>query len=106
MTPDQRNALRADVLLSVLLIAGGLVLIELSLVQLSSRGEWHLAQAVNSGESQPSAPAADGPAKSTPQGARPTTPAPEPARPDALKAGARPALPPAPAEKMGEPIKK
>lgn len=37
---------------------------------------------------------------------RPTTPAPQPARPDAdaQKAGAQPALPPAPAEKMGEPV--
>lgn len=37
---------------------------------------------------------------------RPTTPAPEPARPnaDAQKAGAEPALPPAPAEKVGEPV--
>ena len=37
---------------------------------------------------------------------RPTTPAPEPARPsaDAQKAGAEPALPPAPAEKIGEPV--
>ena len=37
---------------------------------------------------------------------RPTTPAPEPARPDsnAQKSGAQPALPPAPAEKTGEPV--
>src|SRR4029078_12058700 len=39
--------------------------------------------------------------------ARPTTPAPEPARPDAdaQKQGAQPALPPAPAEKVAPPIK-
>jgi hypothetical protein len=50
----------------------------------------------------------NGPAQSDPGGARPTTPAPEPARPDAdaQKAGAQPALPAAPAEKVGEPIKK
>lgn len=53
-------------------------------------------------------PVADTPkaAPAEPGGTRPTTPAPEPARPDAdaQKAGAKPALPPAPAEKMGEPV--
>jgi hypothetical protein len=46
------------------------------------------------------------PAESKPGGERPTTPAPEPARPDAQaqKAGATPALPPAPAEKTAAPI--
>ena len=46
------------------------------------------------------------PAESKPGGERPTTPAPEPARPDAeaQKAGAQPALPPAPAEKTAAPI--
>ena len=46
-------------------------------------------------------------AESKPGGDRPTTPAPEPARPDpdAQKAGATPALPPAPAEKTATPIK-
>ncbi|MCW5701295.1 MAG: hypothetical protein AB7I42_17805 [Bradyrhizobium sp.] len=50
----------------------------------------------------------DVPAESKPGGTRPTTPAPEPARPDidAQKAGAEPALPPAPAEKIGPPIDK
>jgi hypothetical protein len=46
------------------------------------------------------------PAESKPGGARPTTPAPEPAHPDvqAQKEGAKPALPSAPAEKMAPPI--
>ena len=41
------------------------------------------------------------------RGERPTTPAPEPAHPDAQaqKDGATPALPPAPAEKTAPPIK-
>ena len=49
----------------------------------------------------------DGPAEAKPGGTRPTTPAPEPAQPDAdaQKAGAQPALPPAPAEKVAPPIK-
>jgi hypothetical protein len=47
------------------------------------------------------------PAESKPGGTRPTTPAPEPARPDpqAESGGAKAALPPAPAEKVGPPIK-
>jgi hypothetical protein len=47
-------------------------------------------------------------AESRPGGERPTTPAPEPARPDAeaQKAGAKPVLPPAPAEKTAPPIEK
>jgi hypothetical protein len=57
-----------------------------------------------------SPPAADQakPAESKPGGTRPTTPAPEPAHPDpeAQKQGAKAALPPAPAEKIGPPIEK
>jgi hypothetical protein len=47
------------------------------------------------------------PAESKPGGARPTTPAPEPARPipEAEKQGVKAALPPAPAEKIAPPIK-
>lgn len=79
-------------------------------MQLASRGEIHLAQATQPSEQRPSVPAGktDGPAESKPGGMRPTTPPPEPARPDAdaQKKGAKPALPPAPAEKMGEPVKK
>jgi hypothetical protein len=50
----------------------------------------------------------DKPAESKPGGTRPTNPAPEPARPDpeAQRQGAKAALPPAPAEKIGPPIKK
>jgi hypothetical protein len=58
------------------------------------------------------------PAESMPGGTRPTTPAPEPARPVDATTGASPPasqtrppetgtpLPPAPAEKMGEPVRK
>jgi hypothetical protein len=110
MTLDEkRRASRANFLLSALLIIAGLTLSGISLMQLASRGEIHLAQTTQPAETTPSVPAgkSDGPAESKPGGTRPTTPAPEPARPDAdaQKAGAKPALPPAPAEKMGEPIK-
>jgi hypothetical protein len=111
MTPEEkRKAGRADFLLPALLITGGLTLAGISMMQLSSRGEIHLAQTTRPSETTPSVPAGktDGPADSKPGGTRPTTPAPEPARPDAdaQKAGAKPALPSAPAEKMGEPIRK
>ncbi|CAN5228905.1 hypothetical protein BH10PSE10_BH10PSE10_27190 [soil metagenome] len=111
MSPDEnRKAGVADLLLAALLIAGGLTLSGISVMQLASRGEIHMAQVTQPSETTPSVPAgkSDGPADSTPGGTQPTTPAPEPARPDAdaQKAGAKPALPPAPAEKMGEPIKK
>jgi hypothetical protein len=107
---ERRKASRSDFLLSALLITGGLTLSGISLMQLASRDEIHLAQTTQPAETTPSVPAgkSDGPADSMPGGTRPTTPAPEPARPDAdaQKAGSRPALPSAPAEKMGEPIKK
>jgi len=109
MIPDDRRDNRTNFILSAILIAGGLVLSGLSLMELSSRGQVHLAQTTQPSEQPPSVPAgkSDGPAESKPGGTRPTTPAPEPARPDAdaQKAGAKPALPPAPAEKTGEPIK-
>lgn len=108
MTPDEtRKANRADLLLSALLIVGGLTVSGISLMHLASRGDIHLAQTTQPSEPSP-AGKADGPAESKPGGTRPTTPAPEPARPDAdaQKAGAKPALPPAPAEKMGEPVGK
>jgi len=110
MTPDeQRKVNRTDLLLSAILIAGGLVLSGISLMQFASRDDIHLAQTTQPSEQSLPPPAGkkDGPAESKHGGTRPTTPAPEPARPDAdaQKAGAKPALPPAPAEKTGEPIK-
>lgn len=108
MTPTEKHrANRTDLILPAILIAGGLTLSGISLM-LASRDQIHFAQATQ--PVVPSAPAGknDAPAESKPGGTRPTTPAPEPARPDAeaQKAGAKPALPPAPAEKMGEPVGK
>lgn len=81
----------------------------LSLADIVARGPQYLA------ENTPGTPPLQGtpapsesskPAESKPGGTRPTTPAPEPARPDpqAQKEGAKPALPPAPAEKVAPPI--
>jgi hypothetical protein len=109
MIPDDRKrAYRMDMLLACALVASGLTVSGVSLVRLSARGP-QMAQATQPLQSSPAAPAAqdNAPAESKPGGERPTTPAPEPARPDAdaQKAGAAPALPPAPAEKTGAPIK-
>jgi len=96
-----------ELLLACALVASGLVIAGLSLREIQATDRQQLAQATH--PLQPSPPAAEkqAPAESTTTGTRPTTPAPEPARPDAeaQKAGAQPALPPAPAEKTGPPIK-
>lgn len=108
MNSQSNKTFRLDLVLAAIMVAMGLTVAGLSWSQLSARKQ--LAQAVVPNSETPQAPAgkADGPAQSEPGGARPTTPPPEPARPDAdaQKAGAKPALPPAPAEKMGEPVRK
>jgi hypothetical protein len=89
---------------SVMLVAG-LMLTGFSLVSVA-RTNVHLAQATPPLQGSPSSAPDDKPAESKPGGTRPTTPAPEPARPDAQaqKEGAKAALPPAPAEKMAPPM--
>ncbi|TMK06886.1 MAG: iron ABC transporter permease [Alphaproteobacteria bacterium] len=107
MSPDEtKRAYRMDMLLASALVAAGLAVSGVSLMQIAARNP-QMAQATPPLQSSP--PPADQdkpPAESKPGGERPTTPAPEPARPDAeaQKAGATPALPPAPAEKTAPPI--
>jgi hypothetical protein len=88
------------------LIAAGLAISAVSLFQLSARDSDRMAQATQPLQSSPPSQKT-APAESKPGGERPTTPAPEPARPDrdAQNAGAKAALPPAPAEKIAPPIK-
>ena len=88
----------------------GLVTVGLSLAELRAQGACTLAQATGTPaalQARRPRPLTNKPAESMPGGTRPTTPAPEPARPsaEAQKEGAKPALPPAPAEKMAPPIK-
>lgn len=101
----KRNA-RQDLAIATVIVAVGMVMSGVSLLQLA-QGNAEIAQ-VNPPQTSPVTPAdrRDGPAEAKPGGTRPTTPAPEPARPDAdaRKAGAQPALPPAPAEKVAPPI--
>jgi hypothetical protein len=98
---------RRDLAITAAIVAVGLVMSGVSLMQLA-HGQADIAQAAQQ-QTAPVAPAGNqnGPAEAKPGGTRPTTPAPEPARPDAdaQKAGSAPALPSAPAEKVAPPIK-
>ena len=97
--------------LAALLVTAGMAIVGLSLAELRAQHQMQMAQATGTPgtplQATPARPASDKPAESKPGGTRPTTPAPEPAQPtaDAQKEGAKPALPPAPAEKMAPPIK-
>ncbi|MEH2510703.1 hypothetical protein V1291_002057 [Nitrobacteraceae bacterium AZCC 1564] len=111
MTPNEtRRTDRRDFVLAAIMVAGGLVVSGISLMQLAARDQLQFAQTTQPPTDRPSVPPGkdNGPADPKPGGTRPTTPPPEPARPDAdaQKGGAKPALPPAPAEKMGEPVRK
>jgi hypothetical protein len=103
---DRKRAYRKDLLLASVLVTAGLVISGLSLTKLSARDPQQMAQATQPLQSSPPDVQDNKPAESKPGGDRPTTPAPEPARPNAQaqKAGAQPVLPPAPAEKIAPPI--
>lgn len=113
MSSYDRKALRLDLMLSGIVLTMGVTIMGLSLAQLSSRDS-QMAQVTGPLKTDPVPNATtpstkdNHPADAVPGGTRPTTPAPEPARPgvDAQKSGATPALPAAPAEKMGEPVRK
>jgi hypothetical protein len=121
MISDDRKKYRKELLFASTIVATGLVMSGLSLTAFSDRYAQHLpqpmaaqgitaqkmAQATHPLQSSPAAPGdSNAPAESKPGGERPTTPAPQPARPDtqAQKDGAPAALPPAPAEKTAAPI--
>ncbi len=109
MPADKRKpATATDWLFAAVLIVAGTAISALSVGEIrANKPPQQLAQATQPTPSPSEAQKKDAPAESTPGGTRPTTPAPEPARPDAeaQKQGAQPALPPAPAEKMAPPIK-
>jgi hypothetical protein len=108
MTPDTRKrADRKDLLLASMMVVAGLAVSGLALGSLVVDGQTQMAQATPPLRGTPSTTQGQAPAEAKPGGERPTTPAPEPARPDAeaQKNGATPALPAAPAEKTAAPIK-
>jgi hypothetical protein len=107
MSPENRKRVdRKNLLLVSALVTTGLAMSGLALTRISARDPQQMAQATQPLQSSPPDVQYNKPAESKPGGERPTTPAPEPARPDpqAQKAGAQPVLPPAPAEKIAPPI--
>jgi hypothetical protein len=108
MSADHRKRdYRERRMFAAALIAGGLVISATSLNQLRANDRHQVAQATlplrstPGAESKPSAPSLP-----VTTGTRPSGVQPEPARPDdeAQKAGVKPVLPPAPAEKTASPI--
>jgi hypothetical protein len=100
-----KRSYRIDFLVAATLVTTGLVMSGLSLAELTHPQQ--LAQATQPLQSTPGAETKPSVPAETTTGTRPSNIPPEPARPDAdaQKAGAKPVLPPAPAEKQAEPIK-
>ena len=105
---DKRN-LKLDLTIACSLFAAGVLVSVMSLAQIRAENRMELAQATQPLQGTPSTNQ-ETPAEAKPGGERPTTPAPEPARPDPQTQGAagaaKPALPPAPAEKIAPPLEK
>jgi hypothetical protein len=107
MNPDDRKrTYRQELLAASAMIVVGLGMSGLALARIATEPPQQMAQATPPLQGTPSTTQGQAPAESKPGGERPTTPAPEPARPDsqAQQEGAKPALPPAPAEKTAAPI--
>ena len=106
---DKQN-LKLDLTIACALFAAGVVVSVVSLAQIRAESRTELAQATQPLQGTPSDDQTRTPAEAKPGGERPTTPAPEPARPDPQTQGAagaaKPALPPAPAEKIAPPLDK
>jgi hypothetical protein len=107
MPDDRKRTYGKDLLLASALVAAGLLISAVSLSEIKARNLL-LAQGTQPLQSTPGAETKpQAPAEPITTGTRPSTPAPQPAHPDAeaQKAGAQPALPPAPAEKTAPPIR-
>jgi predicted lipid-binding transport protein (Tim44 family) len=102
---SSRRTLRGDLMLGAGLFAAGAVMVVISLTDIRASHLQEMAQATPSPSSSPENMP---PAESKPGGTRPTTPAPEPARPSAAaeQDGAKGALPAAPAEKVAPAMEK
>lgn len=107
MTGHDKRRLKLDFMIACSLFAAGVVISGLSIAQIRAESRLHLVQATQPLQGTPSDDQNKTPAEAKPGGERPTTPAPEPARPDPQTQGAatKPALPAAPAEKIAPPIK-
>src|ERR1700761_9554393 len=107
MNPDDRKrTYRQELLAASAMIVVGLGMSGLALARIATEPPQRMAQATPPLQGTPSTTQGQAPAEAKPGGERPTTPAPEPAHPDAeaQKNGAAPALPAAPAEKSAAPI--
>ncbi len=104
---SNKRALTRELLLAFVLVAAGLAISVISLAEIAAEKRVDTAQATQPLQGAPATDQDNKPAESKPGGERPTTPAPQPARPDpeAQASGAKPVLPPAPAEKVAPPIK-
>ena len=100
-------------MLGVALLAVGLAIAGVAVTRMGPGGAVHAQVAQQT--TPPAAAQDDKPAESMPGGTRPTTPAPEPARPTTGTAPSNSGdrapvigtpLPPAPAEKTGEPLQR
>jgi hypothetical protein len=105
--PNDKRRLKFDLMIACSLFAAGVVVSGLSLAQIRAESRMQTAQATGPLQGTPSDDQSKSPAESKPGGDRPTTPAPEPARPDPQTQGAatKPPLPAAPAEKIAPPIR-
>lgn len=102
---DDKRTLKKDLVLAFSLIVAGFAITGISLAQIAMEDRAHTVQATPPLQGSPANDQDKKPAESKPGGERPTTPAPQPARPDPRTEGvAKPALPPAPAEKIAPPI--
>ena len=108
--PNDKRRLKLDLTIACSLFAAGIVVTAVSLAQIRAESRMDLAQATQPLQGTPSNDQDKTPAEAKPGGVRPTTPAPEPAHPDPQTQGAagaaKPALPPAPAEKVAPPLEK
>lgn len=104
---DRKIVLKREMLMAAVIVSAGIVMSGVSIAQIAHHHD-QMAQATQPLQSTPGH--ADVPSeKSTTtgtSGSRPHEISPQPARPDAdaVNAGAKPALPPAPAEKNADPI--
>ena len=109
MIDNGKRTLRRDFLIASVMLVTGVAMSGISIVRIAAQPPLQFAQATPplQGTPAPADSSKPAPAEAKPGGDRPTTPAPEPAQPDAKAQaqGAQPALPPAPAEKTAAPIK-
>lgn len=103
---DTKRAVRSEFIVATVLVGMGLAMIGMSLSHMRPATAQNMAQATQPLQSTPGAETKPSAVEPSTTGSRPAETPPQPARPDAdaQASGARPALPPAPPEKIGEPI--